>query len=55
MGGGGGGGWGGEGANYSLREMALSWKGHSSMPYLSRSENNFLYVLHVLMLSYIVL
>ena len=38
--------WGGD-ADYSLREMALILKG-CSKPYLSWSENNFLYVPNVL-------
>ena len=40
-------------ANYSPREMALSWKGRS-MPYLPWSENNFLYIPNVLMLYCVV-
>ena len=36
----------GGGSNYSLREMDLSWK-ERSLPYLSWSENNFLYVANV--------
>ena len=43
----------GGGENYSLREIALSWKGYS-MPYPSWSENNFLYVPNVLMLYCVV-
>ena len=47
---GGGGGW---GADYSLGEMAVSWKGHS-MLFLSWSENNFLCGLNILMLYCVV-